>query len=58
MNNPSLNAWRDFDGYENADKCSWIDVANRPFANGYWFPVQPYWSNSWRATYGYGCYYS
>jgi hypothetical protein len=58
VNNPSLNAWRDFDGYENADKCSWIDVANRPFANGYWFPVQPYWSNSWRATYGYGCYYS
>lgn len=57
VNNPSLNAYTDADWSENADKCSWTNVANRQLANGYWFPVQPYWSNAWRTTYGYGCYY-
>jgi hypothetical protein len=31
---------------------------SRQLANGYWFPVQPYWSNDWRTTYSYGCFYS
>ena len=58
VNDPGLNAWFDADGDENADKCSWTNLANRPLANGYSFPLQPYWSNEWRSTYGYGCYYS
>lgn len=57
VNDPSLNAWADADGSENGDKCSWVNVANRTFANGLVFPVQPYWSNIWRSQYGYGCYF-
>ncbi|MBA2380578.1 MAG: hypothetical protein H0V73_00570 [Chloroflexi bacterium] len=58
VNDPSLNAWLDSDNSENGDKCSWTNVQNRQLANGYWFPVQPYWSNDWRTAYGYGCSYS
>lgn len=58
VNDPGLNAWYDADRDENADKCSWINLRNYTLTNGYAFPVQPYWSNSWRQTYGYGCYYS
>jgi serine protease len=58
VNDPSLNTWYDSDGSENADKCSWTNIAARQLANGYSFPVQPYWSNDWRTKYGYGCSYS
>jgi serine protease len=58
VNNPGLNAWFDSDGSENADKCSWVNLSNYRLVNGYTLPVQPYWSNAWRSTYGYGCYYS
>jgi serine protease len=58
VNNPGLNAWYDVDGSENADKCSWVNLANKTLSNGYTFPVQPYWSNSYRSTYGNGCLYS
>ena len=58
VNDPGLNAWKDSDGSENADKCAWRNLANRPLANGYTFAMQPTWSNTWRTQYGYGCYYS
>jgi hypothetical protein len=58
VNDPSLNAWYDADGDENADKCSWVNLQNRTLANGYSFPMQPYWSNLWRNQYGYACYFS
>jgi hypothetical protein len=58
VNDPGLNAWRDADGDENGDKCSWVNLQNRTLANGYTFPVQPTWSNVWRNQYGYGCYFS
>ncbi len=58
VNDPGLNVWYDKDGSENADKCSWLNLANKTLTNGYSFPVQPAWSNTWRTQYGYGCYYS
>ena len=58
VNDPGMNGWKDSDGSENADKCSWRNLANRPLANGYTFAMQPTWSNTWRTQYGYGCYYS
>ena len=58
VNDPSLNAWFDSDGSENADKCSWRNLANRTLANGMSFAVQPMWSNLYRNTYGNGCLYS
>lgn len=58
VNDPGLNAWADTGGSENADKCSWVNLKNYTLTNGYTLPVQPYWSNAWRTTYGYGCYYS
>jgi hypothetical protein len=58
VNDPGLNAWFDADGSENADKCSWVNGQNRTLANGYSFPMQPSWSNTWRSQYGYGCYFS
>jgi hypothetical protein len=58
VNDPGLDAWYDVDKHENADKCSWVGLKNYTLANNYAFPVQPYWSNIWRNTYGYGCYYS
>ena len=58
VNDPGLNAWGDADGAENADKCAWTNLANYTLANGYTFPVQPTWSNTWRTNLGYGCYYS
>jgi hypothetical protein len=58
VNDPSVNAWSDTDHSENADKCSWKNLANRPFANGMSFAVQPTWSNYYRTQYGNGCLYS
>ena len=58
VNDPGVNAWYDVDGSENADKCSWKNLANKTLVNGYTFPVQPAWSNAWRTTYGNGCLYS
>jgi hypothetical protein len=58
VNDPGLNAWADSDGSENADKCSWVNLRNYKLTNGYSLPVQPTWSNSFKKTYGYGCYYS
>lgn len=58
VNDPSLHTYYDVDGSENADKCSWKNLANRTFANGMSFAVQPSWSNSYRNTYGNGCLYS
>jgi hypothetical protein len=58
VTDPGVNAWKDADGSENADKCSWVNLRNYTLTNGYSFPVQPTWSNRWRSTYGYGCYYS
>jgi hypothetical protein len=58
VNDPGLNAWLDVDNSENADKCSWINLANKTLTNGYVFPVQPSWSNTWKTQNGYGCYYS
>jgi serine protease len=55
---PSLSAWYDADGSENADKCSWKNLADRTFSNGKSFPVQPTWSNTYRTQYGNGCLYS
>ena len=54
----TLDGWYDADGSENGDKCSWTNLQNRTFANGYSFTVQPSWSNQWRNQYGYGCYHS
>lgn len=58
VNDPGLNAWYDADGDENADKCSWRNLANRQLANGMLFPVQPSWSNAFRRQYGNGCLYA
>jgi hypothetical protein len=58
VNDPGLNAWYDADGDENADKCSWTNLGNVRLTNGYSFPVQPAWSNSYRNTYGNGCLFS
>lgn len=58
VNDPGLNGWLDADNSENGDKCSWINLANKTLSNGYVFPVQPSWSNTWKTQYGYGCYYS
>lgn len=58
VNDPGLNAWWDADGDENADKCSWKNLANLRLTNGYTFPVQPAWSNTYRNQYGNGCLYS
>lgn len=60
VNDPYLNAWYDGSspGSENADKCAWLNLKNYTLTNGYAFPVQPYWSNAWRTTYGNGCLYS
>jgi hypothetical protein len=58
VNDPGLNAWFDAAGDENADKCSWQNLANRVLSNGYTFPVQPSWSNYYRTHYGNGCLYS
>jgi hypothetical protein len=58
VNDPGLNGWLDADNSENGDKCSWINLANKTLSNGYVFPVQPTWSNTWKTQYGYGCYYS
>ena len=59
VSDPGLNAWYDASGLtgEVGDKCSWENLANRTLANGYSFPVQPLWSNSFRRTYGNGCLY-
>jgi hypothetical protein len=58
VNDPGLNAWFDAAGDENADKCSWQNLANKVLSNGYTFPVQPSWSNYYRTQYGNGCLYS
>lgn len=58
VNDPALNAWYDAVGDENADKCQWLNLANRVLANGLSFPVMPSWSNYYRANYGNGCLFS
>jgi hypothetical protein len=58
VNDPGLNGWKDSDGSENADKCSWTNLANMKMANGSVFPVQPTWNNQFRNTYGDGCLFS
>lgn len=57
VNDPDFQAWYDNDGDEIADKCSWINLRNALLRNGYWFPVQPQWSNSLRKAEGNGCSY-
>ena len=52
VNDPHLNAYYDSDGGENGDKCAWLNLSNYKLANGYVFPMQPTWSNSWKTTYG------
>jgi hypothetical protein len=47
---PQLNAWFDYYGNENGDKCAWSNLENNPNAGGY--PTQPLWSN---ATNGGSC---
>jgi hypothetical protein len=58
VNNPSGGTWRDALQDENADKCAWVNVQNRQFTNGSWFPVQSLWSNLWKSQYNNGCLYS
>ena len=58
VTDPELSSWFDGLGGENADKCSWYNLANRTEANGSVFPIQPTWGNDWRVAYGNGCYYS
>ena len=41
VNDPGLNAWLDVDNSENADKCSWINLANKTLTNGYVFRSSP-----------------
>jgi hypothetical protein len=57
VNDPGANAWFDIDASENADKCSWKNLANRSLT-GMTFAVQPTWSNTYRTQYGNGCLYS
>jgi hypothetical protein len=58
VTDPGLNGWFDSDGSENGDKCAWTTLGNRVLANGYAMAMQATWSNTWRAQYGYGCYFS
>jgi hypothetical protein len=58
VTDPSLLSWYDADRSENADKCSWKNLGNQPFANGMSFAVQPTWSNTYLTQYGNGCLYS
>jgi hypothetical protein len=58
VNDPLLNGWKDSDRQENADKCSWVNLANMRMANGSIFPVQPTWNNTYKRLYNFGCYYS
>jgi hypothetical protein len=58
VNDPGMNGYKDAEGWENADKCSWVNLGNRTLANGYTFPMQPTWSNLWATQYKYGCYFS
>jgi hypothetical protein len=45
ITDPLLNAWYDSAGYENADKCAWINLHDISTSGGS-FAVQPLWSNS------------
>jgi hypothetical protein len=60
VSDPGLNAWYDngSDRDENADKCSWQNLANKQLKNAMVFPVQPSWSNYYRSQYGNGCLYA
>lgn len=57
VSDPSVSGWYDASGAagEVGDKCAWTGLGTRTLANGYAFPVQPIWSNSYFRVYGTGC---
>lgn len=51
ITDPLLNAWYDSAGFENGDKCAWINLHDITTSKGS-FAVQPLWSNAARACVG------
>ena len=58
VTDPFLNAWKDQQGAENADKCAWISsgqgAAKNLVLGGTSYAVQGLWSNAWNSGAG-GC---
>ena len=51
---PTQDGWNDYQTSENGDKCAYFNAANLKTSGGYYFAVQPMWSNEANAGMG-GC---